>query len=118
MSEQGIGIRLTLNGELILAHVRQEDRLLDFLRYECGLTGTKEGCGEGECGACTVLLDGVLTRGQVNAMTILDQVQNVLELTVQLSSSLLQAATASFQTRELLQFNFRKINIGHVIFHL
>jgi aerobic-type carbon monoxide dehydrogenase small subunit (CoxS/CutS family) len=59
MSDHGIEIGLTLNGESVVVRVGQADRLLDFIRYGRGLTGTKEGCGEGECGACTVLLDGV-----------------------------------------------------------
>jgi aerobic-type carbon monoxide dehydrogenase small subunit (CoxS/CutS family) len=54
-----IEIRFTLNGESRSVRIGQGDRLLDLLRYGLGLTGTKEGCGEGECGACTVLLDGV-----------------------------------------------------------
>ena len=50
-------IEVTVNGRLIASEVDAETRLLDLLREQLGLTGTKEGCGEGECGACTVLLD-------------------------------------------------------------
>ena len=51
-------MRLILNGRRSSVDVHPMKRLLDVLREDCGLTGTKEGCGEGECGACTVLLDG------------------------------------------------------------
>jgi len=49
---------LTVNGSLYEVDVRPTARLLDVLREDLGLTGTKEGCAEGECGACTVLVDG------------------------------------------------------------
>lgn len=51
-------MRFTLNGVPQDLATHPAARLLDVLREECGLTGTKEGCGEGECGACTVLIDG------------------------------------------------------------
>ncbi|HET9011040.1 MAG TPA: (2Fe-2S)-binding protein [Gemmatimonadaceae bacterium] len=51
-------MRFTLNGAPADVGAHPMKRLLDVLREECGLTGTKEGCGEGECGACTVLIDG------------------------------------------------------------
>ena len=54
-----IRIRFRVNGDEVELDVPPQQRLLDLLRYEIGLPGTKEGCGEGECGACTVLLDGV-----------------------------------------------------------
>jgi len=50
--------RLTVNGTPVETDAPGMRRLLDLLREDLGLTGTKEGCGEGECGACTVLLDG------------------------------------------------------------
>jgi len=51
-------MQFTLNGEAREVASHPMARLLDVLREDCGLTGTKEGCGEGECGACTVLIDG------------------------------------------------------------
>jgi carbon-monoxide dehydrogenase small subunit len=51
--------KLKVNGDKRVVRVPAMKRLLDTLREDLGLTGTKEGCGEGECGACTVLVDGV-----------------------------------------------------------
>jgi len=51
-------MRFVLNGKTVEVAAHPLKRLLDVLREDRGLTGTKEGCGEGECGACTVLLDG------------------------------------------------------------
>lgn len=51
-------IELTVNGTDYEVDVPPMKRLLDTLREDLGLTGTKEGCGEGECGACSVLIDG------------------------------------------------------------
>ena len=51
-------MKFVLNGASTEVKAHPMARLLDVLREECGLTGTKEGCGEGECGACTVLVDG------------------------------------------------------------
>ena len=51
---------LTINGQPHTVDASPMARLLDVLRHDLALTGTKEGCGEGECGACSVILNGVL----------------------------------------------------------
>jgi aerobic carbon-monoxide dehydrogenase small subunit len=53
-------ISLIVNGQAKTVRAYPMERLLDVLRQEWGLTGTKEGCGEGECGACAVLMNGAL----------------------------------------------------------
>lgn len=53
-------ISFRVNGKPLTVRAYPMERLLDVLRQELGLTGTKEGCGEGECGSCSVLMDGVL----------------------------------------------------------
>lgn len=61
-------ISFTLNGRLYEREVAGHRTLLHFLREQMGFTGTKEGCGAGECGACTVIMDGEA----VNACMILE----------------------------------------------
>jgi aerobic-type carbon monoxide dehydrogenase small subunit (CoxS/CutS family) len=69
-------VNFTLNGKKVDVDAHPAARLLDVLREECHLTGTKEGCGEGECGACTVLIDGepvcscIIPAGQVSGADV------------------------------------------------
>jgi len=71
-----VKLALEVNGEPRTVEVSPWKRLLDVLREDLRLTGTKEGCGEGECGACTVMLDGeavnscLVAAGQCDARRI------------------------------------------------
>ncbi len=60
--------KLSVNGETLRVDADAGDSLLGVLREQSGLTGTKYGCGEGQCGACTVLLDGSPVRACITAV--------------------------------------------------
>lgn len=71
---------LVVNGRAVVTGADPTRRLLDFLREELGLTGTKEGCGEGECGACSVLLDGRLVN---SCLVLLGQCEGATVTTIE-----------------------------------
>jgi carbon-monoxide dehydrogenase small subunit len=72
--------QLHVNGEAVEVEAPGMRRLLDVLREDLGLTGTKEGCGEGECGACSVLVDGAVVD---SCLVPLCQVDGTAILTVE-----------------------------------
>lgn len=66
------GIEFTLNNQKVCVQTDPLRRLLDVLREDIGLKGTKEGCGEGECGACSVLVDGRLVNSCLIAVGMME----------------------------------------------
>ena len=75
-----IDIKFNVNGKDVKLTVDDSLRLLDILRDELGLTGTKEGCAVGECGACTVIMNGEAVN---SCMILAEQVQNAEVETVE-----------------------------------
>jgi aerobic carbon-monoxide dehydrogenase small subunit len=80
MSEQG-AVRFTVNGAPApIEGVPDDERLLDTLRWRLGLKGTKEGCRTGDCGACTVLVDGETT---LSCLTLAREVEGTAITTIE-----------------------------------
>lgn len=73
-------INFILNGKPMTVDVPADRRLLDFIREDLHLTGTKEGCGEGECGACTVVLNGKAVH---SCLTLVGQIEGCELLTIE-----------------------------------
>lgn len=69
-----LDFELNINGQRRTTTTDEDRPLLDVLREDFGLTGTKYGCGEGECGACTVLVDGIPTRSCITSIGECDAV--------------------------------------------
>ena len=80
-------LHFTLNGEEKTMEVPGEKRLLDFIREDLHLTGTKEGCGEGECGACTVVLNGQAIH---SCLTVAGQLEDSELLTIAIQKAFIK----------------------------
>jgi aerobic carbon-monoxide dehydrogenase small subunit len=104
MSES-VEIRLIVNGEAVHRRVAARQNLVDFLREELGLTGTRAGCEHGVCGACTVRVDGAIARACLLFAAQLDgaRVETIEGLSASGEIALLQAA---FHERNALQCGF------------
>ncbi len=100
-----IKVQLEINGESVELEVKPYETLLDTLRERLELTGTKEGCGLGACGSCTVLIDGVPTR---SCITLTAEVQGARITTIEgLSDGMtLDPLQQSFMEKGAVQCGF------------
>lgn len=98
-------ITFEVNGTTRLVKTEVERPLLDVLREDLGLTGTKYGCGEGECGACTVLVDGEATR---SCITTVGHIEGSRVLTIEglAAKGALHAVQQAFLEKQAMQCGF------------
>lgn len=73
-------IHFSINGRDVERDVRGDERAVDIIREDLGLTGTKEGCGTGECGACAVLMNG---RARLSCLTLAAQLDGATLITIE-----------------------------------
>jgi aerobic carbon-monoxide dehydrogenase small subunit len=102
---EAVDISLTVNGAAVARRVSARQNLVDFLREELGLTGTRAGCEHGVCGACTVRVDGAAVRACLMFAAQLDgaRVETIEGLSESGEIADLQAA---FHARNALQCGF------------
>jgi aerobic-type carbon monoxide dehydrogenase small subunit (CoxS/CutS family) len=101
----GATVALTLNGAPRSVNAPDTERLLDLLRWRLGLMGTKEGCRTGDCGACTVLVDG---RPTLSCLTLAHEVDGATVTTVEGVAQVPagRAVQASFEAETGLQCGY------------
>lgn len=105
LAENLIPLSLSVNGRQYQLSITGNTRLLDLLRQDLGLTGTKEGCAVGECGACTVVMDG---EAVCSCMILAAQCQNSQVVTIEglKEDPLAQQLQQSFINRGGVQCGF------------
>jgi len=104
-AEKSHFISVTVNGERAILHVSPRRLLADLLRDDLGLTGTHVGCGTGECGSCTVIIDGETVR---SCLTLAVQADGATIETIESvgSSGRLHPVQRAFHTHHALQCGF------------